>query len=112
MDFKRTEKNGSGNATFADIIIIWARDLDDGEVKGFIVEKDNPGYSVKKIKGKMALRIVQNGLITLKDCVVTEEKPFAKCQFIQRHSKSIENDESWSCMDGNKVVQEELMRVL
>lgn len=58
---------------FADLIIIWARDLDDGEVKGFIVEKDNAGFSVAKIKGKMALRIVQYGLITLKNCVVTEE---------------------------------------
>lgn len=67
------QKKWIGNATFADIIIIWARDLDDGEVKGFIVEKDNPGFSVEKIKGKMALRIVQNGLITLKDCVITEE---------------------------------------
>ncbi|MDQ1160301.1 glutaryl-CoA dehydrogenase [Chryseobacterium sp. SORGH_AS 447] len=67
------QKKWIGNATFADVIIIWARDLDDGEVKGFIVEKDNPGYSVEKIKGKMALRIVQNGLITLKDCIVTEE---------------------------------------
>lgn len=67
------QKKWIGNATFADIIIIWARDLDDGEVKGFIVEKDNPGYAVEKIKGKMALRIVQNGLITLTDCLVTEE---------------------------------------
>lgn len=67
------QKKWIGNATFADLIIIWARDLGDGEVKGFIVEKDNPGYSVEKIKGKMALRIVQNGLITLKDCLVTEE---------------------------------------
>ncbi len=67
------QKKWIGNATFADLIIIWARDLDDGEVKGFIVEKDNPGYSVEKIKGKMALRIVQNGLITLKNCLVTEE---------------------------------------
>lgn len=67
------EKKWIGNATFADVIIIWARDLDDGEVKGFIVEKDNSGYSVEKIKGKMALRIVQNGLITLKDSLVTEE---------------------------------------
>ncbi|MGV0924868.1 acyl-CoA dehydrogenase family protein [Empedobacter tilapiae] len=78
---KKTEKgwilNGQkkwiGNATFADLVIIWARDIDDGEVKGFIVEKDNPGFSVEKIKGKMALRIVQNGLITLKDCLITEE---------------------------------------
>lgn len=67
------QKKWIGNATFADIIIIWARNLDDGEVKGFIVEKDNSGFSVEKIKGKMALRIVQNGLITLKDCIVTEE---------------------------------------
>ncbi|WPO82573.1 acyl-CoA dehydrogenase family protein [Chryseobacterium sp. JJR-5R] len=67
------QKKWIGNATFADLVIIWARDLGDGEVKGFIVEKDNPGYSVEKIKGKMALRIVQNGLITLKDCLVTEE---------------------------------------
>lgn len=37
------------------------------------MEKDNPGFSVEKIKGKMALRIVQNGHITLKDCLVTEE---------------------------------------
>ncbi|HFK5570537.1 TPA: acyl-CoA dehydrogenase family protein [Elizabethkingia meningoseptica] len=67
------EKKWIGNATFADVIIIWARDLDDGEVKGFIVDNGNPGFSVEKIKGKMALRIVQNGLITLKDCLVTEE---------------------------------------
>lgn len=67
------QKKWIGNATFADVIVIWARDLGDGEVKGFLVEKDNPGFSVEKIKGKMALRIVQNGLITLKDCVVSEE---------------------------------------
>lgn len=67
------QKKWIGNATFADLVIIWARDLDDGEVKGFIVEKDDPGFSVEKIKGKMALRIVQNGLITLKDCLITEE---------------------------------------
>lgn len=81
MTCKKTEEgwilNGQkkwiGNATFADVIIIWARNVEDGEVKGFIVEKDNPGFSVEKIKGKMALRIVQNGLITLKDCIVTEE---------------------------------------
>lgn len=67
------QKKWIGNATFADLVIIWARDLGDGEVKGFIVEKDNPGFSVEKIKGKMALRIVQNGLITLKDCLITED---------------------------------------
>lgn len=66
------QKKWIGNSTFSDMTIIWARDLDDGEVKGFIVRKDNPGFSVEKIKGKMALRIVQNGLITMTACVVPE----------------------------------------
>jgi len=66
------QKKWIGNATFADLTIIWARDLDDGNVKGFIVEKDNPGFKAEKIKGKMALRIVQNALITLTNCEVPE----------------------------------------
>lgn len=73
------QKKWIGNSTFSDITVIWARDLDDGQVKGFIVRKENPGFSVEKIKGKMALRIVQNGLITLTDCVIPESDrlPFA-----------------------------------
>jgi Acyl-CoA dehydrogenases len=66
------QKKWIGNATFADVVIIWARDVADGEVKGFLVRKGTPGFEVEKIKGKMALRIVQNGLITLTDCVVQE----------------------------------------
>ncbi|RAW03184.1 acyl-CoA dehydrogenase family protein [Pseudochryseolinea flava] len=66
------QKKWIGNATFADLVIIWARDLDDGNVKGFIIEKGNPGFKAEKIKGKMALRIVQNALITLTDCKVSE----------------------------------------
>ncbi|MFD2967716.1 acyl-CoA dehydrogenase family protein [Sphingobacterium bambusae] len=66
------QKKWIGNSTFSDITIIWARDLDDGQVKGFIVRKENPGFAVEKIKGKMALRIVQNGLITLTDCLIPE----------------------------------------
>src|SRR5262249_12827341 len=66
------EKKWIGNATFADINVIWAREETSNQVKGFIVGKDNPGFSVKKIENKMALRVVQNGLITLKDCRVPE----------------------------------------
>jgi glutaryl-CoA dehydrogenase len=67
------QKKWIGNATFADINIIWARDLDDNQVKGFLVRKDTPGFSVSKIEDKMALRIVQNGLITLENCRVEEK---------------------------------------
>lgn len=66
------QKKWIGNATFADLTVIWARDLDDGNVKGFVVEKNNPGFKAEKIKGKMALRIVQNALITLTNCEVSE----------------------------------------
>lgn len=66
------QKKWIGNATFADVTIVWAKDIDDGEIKGFLVRKDTPGFEVEKIKGKMALRIVQNGLITLTNCVVAE----------------------------------------
>lgn len=67
------QKKWIGNATFADIVVIWARDVADNQVKGFIVETTTEGFSVEKIKDKMALRIVQNGLITMKDCIVQEE---------------------------------------
>ncbi|TZF83815.1 acyl-CoA dehydrogenase [Pedobacter sp. BS3] len=66
------QKKWIGNAPFADVTIIWARDVDDNQVKGFLVRKGTSGFAVEKIKGKMALRIVQNGLITLTDCVVPE----------------------------------------
>jgi glutaryl-CoA dehydrogenase len=66
------QKKWIGNATFADILIIWARDEESGDVKGFIVKKDNPGFAVEKMQDKMALRIVQNGIITLTNCEVEE----------------------------------------
>jgi glutaryl-CoA dehydrogenase len=66
------QKKWIGNATFADINVIWAREEESNQVKGFVVGRENPGFSVEKIKTKMALRVVQNGLITLKDCRVPE----------------------------------------
>src|SRR5262249_3127308 len=64
------EKKWIGNATFADINGIWAREQSSNQVKGFVVEKESPGFSVKKIENKMALRVVRNGLINLKECRV------------------------------------------
>lgn len=66
------QKKWIGNATFADVIIIWAEDEEDHQVKGFLVKKENPGLSVDKMEDKMALRIVQNGMVTLTNCEVEE----------------------------------------
>jgi len=68
------QKKWIGNSTWCDISIIWARDLADNQVKGFIVEnKTTPGFKVEKMQNKIALRVVQNGLITLENCRVPEE---------------------------------------
>jgi len=68
------QKRWIGNAPWCDISIVWARDVDDNQVKGFIVEnKTTPGFSVEKIQNKIALKVVQNGQITLKDVRVPDE---------------------------------------
>lgn len=59
------EKRWIGNATWGQIVIIWARDEQDGRVKGFIVPTDTPGYTATKIEGKMSHRPVQNADIVL-----------------------------------------------
>src|SRR5467141_710861 len=67
------QKKWIGNAPWCDVSIIWARDVADNQVKGFIVEnKTTPGFSVEKIEHKIALKVVQNGQITLKDVRVSE----------------------------------------
>src|ERR1700752_4138804 len=70
------QKRWIGNAPWGDVSIIWARDLTDNQVKGFIVEnKTTPGFSVDKSQNKIALKVVQNGQITLKDCRIPEANP-------------------------------------
>jgi glutaryl-CoA dehydrogenase len=64
------QKRWIGNGTFADLIVVWARDVDDNQVKGFVVHSGNPGFRATKIENKIALRIVQNADITLTNCRV------------------------------------------
>jgi glutaryl-CoA dehydrogenase len=65
-------KKWIGNATFADYVVVWARDVDDNHVKGFVVEKGTPGFVPEKIQGKTAFRIVENAEITLTGVRVPE----------------------------------------
>ena len=72
------EKRWIGNATFADIVIIWARDTEDGQVKGFIIEKDEDGnmpegYSTELITGKMGKRAVWQPDIKLENVRIPAE---------------------------------------
>jgi len=65
-------KKWIGNATFSDVTIIWAREKETHEVKGFLVRKGNSGFKAEKMENKMALRTTQNALITLTKCRVPE----------------------------------------
>ena len=71
------EKRWIGNATFADLIIIWARDEADEQVKGFVVEKGAEGYpegySTELITGKMGKRAVWQPNIYLDNVRVPAE---------------------------------------
>jgi glutaryl-CoA dehydrogenase len=67
------QKKWIGNATFADHVIVWARDVDGDQVKGFVVPKGAEGFAPAKMKDKIALRVVQNALITLDNVRVPEQ---------------------------------------
>src|SRR5262249_55332564 len=58
------EKRWIGNASFADVVIVWARD-DEGNVGGFLVEKGAPGFETKIMTGKVAKRAVWQADIKL-----------------------------------------------
>jgi glutaryl-CoA dehydrogenase len=64
---------------WCDIIVTFARDVEDGQVKAFVVEKDDPGYHATKIGGKVALRMVQNADIVLDDVRLPEDRRLANC---------------------------------
>jgi acyl-CoA oxidase len=70
--------NGSkkwiGNAHFADVMIIWARNTQTRLVQGFIANGKGPGVSVKVLDRKLSSRILQNGMISLKDVFVPESE--------------------------------------
>ena len=75
----RGAKKWIGNASFADLIIVWARD-ESGEVGGFVVEKGAPGYSARVIEGKISKRAVWQAEVTLDDVRVPLENRLARAR--------------------------------
>jgi glutaryl-CoA dehydrogenase len=67
------EKRWIGNASFADVTVIWARDEEDESVKGFLVEKGAEGFSTEIITGKMGKRAVWQPDIRLEGVRVPAE---------------------------------------
>ncbi|WP_190989647.1 acyl-CoA dehydrogenase family protein [Pseudarthrobacter sulfonivorans] len=87
-------KRWIGSGTIADFALVWARDQADGQIKGFIVETDRPGYRATKIANKIGLRIMQNADIVLDDVRIPESNmlpgatDFAKANGLLRDSRA------------------------
>jgi glutaryl-CoA dehydrogenase len=58
-------KRWIGCGSLADIVVLWARDAADGQVKGFLVEKGAPGFGASVIEGKASLRALWQADIEL-----------------------------------------------
>ena len=61
--------------------------IDSNQVKGFLIRKGNPGFHAEKMEDKMALRIVQNAIITLTNCVVPEGDRLQKAESFKDTAK-------------------------
>lgn len=74
-------KRWIGNASIADLIVIWARD-EEGQFGGFVVEnpQDAEGMIIEDIQGKIGKRTVLNANITLNDVRVPVENRLTKGQ--------------------------------
>ena len=68
------KKRWIGNGTFADLVVVWARDVESEEILGFVLEKGTPGFTATKIEGKVALRSVQNADIILEDVRLPDDQ--------------------------------------
>jgi glutaryl-CoA dehydrogenase len=72
-------KRWIGNASFADLVIVWARD-EEGHVGGYVVEKGTPGFDARVITGKTSLRAVWQADIALDGVRVPEENRLPGCR--------------------------------
>jgi glutaryl-CoA dehydrogenase len=65
-------KRWIGGASTADVLCVFARDVTDGQVRAFLVDRTAEGVTLEKIHGKTSLRMMQNAHITLKGVRVPE----------------------------------------
>jgi glutaryl-CoA dehydrogenase len=65
-------KRWIGNGSIADVVVVWARSGEDGQVNGFLVEKDTPGFAAVTMEGKGAARAIWQADIRLDGARVPE----------------------------------------
>ncbi len=60
------------NSPLADVFVIWAKD-DEGDIRGFILEKGMQGLSAPKIQGKVGMRVSVTGEVVMDKVFVPDE---------------------------------------
>jgi len=88
-------KRWIGAGTIADFALVWARDVSDHQIKGFIVETDRAGYSATKITNKIGLRIMQNADITLDDVRIPVENMLPGATAFSRANDLLRDSRAW-----------------
>jgi glutaryl-CoA dehydrogenase len=66
-------KRWIGNGSIADVVVVWARSDEDGQVKGFLVETGIDGYQATTMEGKGAARAIWQAEISLDGVQVPDE---------------------------------------
>jgi glutaryl-CoA dehydrogenase len=94
-------KRWIGNASFADLVIIWARDA-DGDVGAYVVEKDAPGFdSSRVIGGKIGKRAVWQAEIALSDVRVPKDNKLAGARTFADATRVLDQTRggaAWECV--------------
>lgn len=99
-------KRWIGNGAAGDVIVLYARDEADGQVKAFVVEKDDDGrypegYSPEVITGKVAKRAIHQADIRIEGLRVPEENRLANCESfagVNRVLKATRGGASWEAL--------------
>jgi glutaryl-CoA dehydrogenase len=77
-------KRWIGNATIADVVVVWARDEQDGQVKGFLVEGGTPGFDARRMEGKVSSGRSGRPTSPSPTCA-SRPTPAARCADVQGH---------------------------
>jgi glutaryl-CoA dehydrogenase len=94
------EKRWIGNASFADVTVVWARD-DEDNVAGFLVEKGTEGFTTEIMTGKMGKRAVWQADVKLEGVRVPLENRLAKADTFKDTSKVLVATRAmvaWECI--------------
>lgn len=95
------QKRWIGNASFADLVIVWARD-GEGDVGAFVVEKGTPGFDASSvIGGKIGKRAVWQAEIALRDVRIPVDNRLANARTFEDATRVLDQTRggaAWECV--------------